>query len=213
MTKKPALEMDPEIIAINDVYAALKDLDPEAQARVLGYVAGKLKISALASEPQFDTRGRQSDDTGQNYRNEGASDIGNQDHDDLDGVSPVARKWMTRNGLQSKQLSEVFSLGVDEIDLVAKTVPGKNKKERMHSVFLLKGVAAYLGTGAARFSHEQMKEACLHYDAFDAANFALNFKSLSSEVSGNKDAGYSLTARGLANATEMVKTITAGSPG
>jgi hypothetical protein len=115
---------------------------------------------------------------------------------------------MTRNGLQAKQLSAIFSLGVDEIDLAAKTVPGTNKKEKMHSVFLLKGVAAYLGTGAARFTHEHMKEACLHYDAFDAGNFAANFKNLSSEVSGGKDTGYTLTARGLANATEMVKTLT-----
>jgi hypothetical protein len=80
----------------------------------------------------------------------------------------------------------------------------------MRSVFLLKGVAAYLGTGAARFTHEQMKEACLHYDAFDAGNFATNFKGLASEVSGSKDSGYALTARGLASATEMVKTMTEG---
>lgn len=213
MTKKAALGMDPEIIAINDVYAALKDLDPEAQSRVLGYVAGKLKILAPASETQFESRSRQSDDTGQTNKGVGGSESDSQGNDDLDGVSPVARKWMIRNGLQSKQLSAVFSLGVDEIDLVAKSVPGKNKKEKMRSVFLLKGVAAYLGAGAARFTHEQMKEACLHYEAFDAANFALNFKSLSSEVSGNKDSGYSLTARGLTNATEMVKTIMAENAG
>ncbi len=50
-----------------------------------------------------------------------------------------------RNGLTAKGLSGVFSLGVDEIDLIAKNVPGKSKTDRTHSVLLLKGVAAYLG--------------------------------------------------------------------
>ena len=77
----------------------------------------------------------------------------------------------------------------------------------MHSVFLLKGVAAYLGTGAARFTHEQIKETCLHYDAFDSSNFAVYFKSLSAEVSGNKETGYTLTPRGLAAGTEMVRVL------
>jgi hypothetical protein len=97
---------------------------------------------------------------------------------------------------------------VDEIDLIAKTVPGKGKRDKMRSVFLLKGAAAYLGTGAARVTHEQIKEACLHYDAFDVANFAVNLRSLSGEVSGTKEAGYTLTPRGLASATEMVKALT-----
>lgn len=209
MPKKPAVKVDPEITAISDVYASLKDLDSEAQARVLSYVAGKLKLASPITESQSSVDERREEEADARVT-ERLKETKNQGDEELEGVSPVAKKWMARNGLQPKQLGGVFSLGVDEIDLVAKTVPGKNKKERMRSVFLLKGVAAYLGSGAARFTHEQMKEACLHYDAFDAANFAVNFKSLASEVSGSKDSGYALTARGLANATEMVKSMTEG---
>lgn len=207
MKKKQTTKVDPEIVAISEVYAALKDLELNAQSRVLIYVAGKLKIAPPTLETQQDLAEKQREVGLDARTNEIAA--GGREHEDegLEGISPVAKKWMARNGLKPKQLSTVFSLGVDEIDLIAKTVPGKNIKERMHSIFLLKGIAAYLGTGVARFTHEQMKEACLHYDAFDAANFAVNFKSLSSEVSGSKDAGYTLTARGVANATEMVKTI------
>jgi len=39
---------------------------------------------------------------------------------------------MTRNGLEAEKLSAIFSLGIDEIDLVAKSVPGKGKK-RAHA--------------------------------------------------------------------------------
>src|ERR1700731_4194300 len=88
------------------------------------------------------------------------------------GISPLARKWMTRNGLGAQSLTSLFSLGADEIDLVARTVPGKSKRERMRSVLLLKVIAAYLSNGAARVTHEQVKEACLHYDAYDSPNHA-----------------------------------------
>lgn len=39
------------------------------------------------------------------------------------------------------------------------------------------------------------------------ANFAAHLKSFSSEVGGNKESGYTLTARGLAAATDIVKVL------
>ncbi len=118
---------------------------------------------------------------------------------------------MTRSSLTAEELSAIFSLGTDDIDLVAKKLPGSSKREKLRSVFLLEGIAAFLGTGTARFTHAKVKEAALHYDAFDAGNFAVHFKTLSSEVSGDKGSGYLLTARGLASATELLKQLTASS--
>jgi hypothetical protein len=205
-TKEPIGNTDPEIAAIGEVYGALKGLAPDAQARVLAYVALKLGIDlgTLERLRAERTLGEEERDLRREKEIEGKSD----GEDKLEAVSPVARKWMARNGLRPEQLYQLFSLAGDEIDLIAKEVPGKSKRERMRSVFLLKGVAAYLDGGAARFSYQQIKEACLHYDAFDAANFSTHLKSLSAEVSGGKDAGYTLTARGLAGATEMVKSLT-----
>lgn len=207
MTKtKPLTDSDPEIAAIALVYEALKNLEAGAQARVLRYVAGKLGIPAPATErtriasDDFDQRTDLSTDVSGRSRDY-------QETDDSDGISPVALKWMKRSGITTTNLSKLFSIGGDEIDLIAETVPGKNKKERMHSVLLLKSIAAYLSTGAARVSHEQIKEACLHYDAFDTANFATHLKSFAAEVNGTKESGYSLTARGLTKATETIKSI------
>ena len=200
--------IDPEIAAIGIVYAGLKDLDADAQQRVLDFVVGKLKLrikeAASAPKPRVAPHYDEDSDHGR---------VASHDQDELedldenDGISSTAKKWMKRNGLGSDKLSSVFSLGVDEIDLVAKSVPGKGKKERMHNVFLLKGVASYLGTGSPRFTFDQVKEALLHYDAFDTSNFAAFFKSFASEVSGSKEAGYTLTARGLTNATALLKEI------
>jgi hypothetical protein len=206
MPKKIITKPDREIVAISEVYDALKGLEPEAQARVLSYVATKLKIEA-ALEINPPERLMTLDDPRDARPTEARAAEMPDPQDDLEGISPVAKKWMTRNGLQAAPLSKIFSLSTDEIDLIAKTVPGKNKKEKMRSVFLLKGIAAYLGSGATRFTHEQVKEASLHYDAFDAANFSHYFKSLASEVSGTKDSEYVLTPRGLASATDMVKEI------
>jgi hypothetical protein len=201
-TRKPA-GPDPEITAIGVVHNALKALDPEAQRRVLEYVAGKLRLpSAPRDDEQLKTTGAEEPAPATPPQRDEAEGSG-----DSEGISPVALKWMRRSGLAPSSLSALFSLGVDEIDLVAKKVPGTNKKERTHSVLLLKGIAAYLSTGVARVTHEQLKEASLHYDAFDTTNFARYLKSFSAEVAGTKDSGYKLTARGLTNATEMIKSL------
>jgi len=198
-------DAEPEIAAMSGVHGLLKELDPEAQKRVLTWVIGRLNVE-LSNRDALSTH---SDAV--NITESAASSIAEPEVDDhdgvLEGVSPVAKKWITRTGFDPNKLSAIFSFGVDDIDLVAKTVPGKSKRERMRSVFLLKGVAAYLATGAARFTHGQMKEAALHYNAFDVTNFAVHFKSFSSEVAGNKEAGYTLTARGLAGATDIIKAL------
>jgi hypothetical protein len=207
MKKMADNKVDPEIAAISIVHKALEKLPSDAQARVLAYVARKLKINiSMDNGGADDATISQPDIRPAAPRTPRQPETGG-DEDGLEGISPVARKWMIRNGLDAKGLSSIFSLGVDEIDLVAREVPGKNKREKMRSVFLLKGVAAYLGNGAPRFTHEEVKEASLHYRAFDAGNFARALKSFSGEVSGDPNTGYSLTTRGLASATELVKAI------
>ena len=108
---------------------------------------------------------------------------------------------------QVPKLHDLFSLGIDEIDLVAKHVPGNSKSERLRNVILLKGVAAYLSTGTPRITSEQLKEASLHYNAYDLTNHAKHLKGFAPYVGGTKEAGYTLTARGLAAATELVKGL------
>lgn len=205
MATNTNLELDPEFVAMNAVYAALKGLEPEVQTRVLNVIATKLKLASPTAKQERRERlpAENSNDTDESE----TQDTENMT-EEMDGISPTAKKWLTRNGLQANQIETIFSVGGDEIDLIAETVPGKSKAKRMRTVFLLKGVAAYLGTGAARFTHEQVKEACMHYDAFDYANFATHLKDLSSEVSGSKETGYVLSARGLASATKLVKEMT-----
>jgi hypothetical protein len=200
-TRKAPNASDPEITAIARVYDALKELEPAAQLRVLEYVAGKLGISSPFSDEE---RGKAHDS------DEALSTSSlhqTEKNEDTEGISPVAIKWMKRSGLAASNLSALFSLGGDEIDLVAEKVPGNSKTQRMHSVVLLKGIASYLSSGVARMTHEKIKEACLHYDAFDSPHFARQLKDFSSEVTGTKESGYTLTARGLTVATEIIRKL------
>jgi hypothetical protein len=208
MAENDAVEK--EIEALSVVYRALSSLESDAQSRVIAYVTHKLRGTAptqhemVEVEKPIQTRtdSQIDPDTNDQRHNE------EQDEpSELDGISPVARKWMLRNSLSAEKLSVVFSLGADEIDLIAKSVPGENTKEKMRSIFLLEGIAAYLATGASRFTHEKVREACLHYKAFDTKNFAAYFKSLNSEISGSSKAGYALTTRGMSNATELLKQM------
>jgi hypothetical protein len=210
MSENPSA-VDPEIAAISSVHAALKDLDAEAQARVLAYVAKKLKVVLRSEKTGQSSAAEMLEGEEREVAESPRGSASEAVEDDLEGVSVVARRWMRRSGFRAAEIQRVFSLGGDEIELIANAVPGTNKKERMRSVFLLKGVAAYLASGAARFTHAQAKEACIHYDAFDSPNFATYFRSIASEVSGSRKAGYTLTARGLANATEMIRGMVSGS--
>lgn len=194
------VSVDDEIAAIGQVHSALRKLDPGAQERVLAYVQAKLNLTLTRKKPEQPAEPIRAP----------VSPMEEHDHSDtgeLEGISPVAAKWMKRNGLESDPMSKLFSLGVDEIDLVARSVPGSSKPDRLRSVCLLKGVAAYLSSGTARFTYDQMKTAAEHYDAWDSKNTARNINALTAEVTGAKETGYQLTARGLTSATDLVKSI------
>ncbi|HEV7280559.1 MAG TPA: hypothetical protein VGN57_10170 [Pirellulaceae bacterium] len=197
---------DPEIAAISAVVAAMRDLDASTQQNVVDYIVRRFKLSGCSVESApspstspFVPRERPEPEP---------EPAGSPESDeDFDGISPIARKWISRSGLTMGALSKLYSLGIEEIDFVAEDVPGKGKKERMRSVIFLKSIAAYLGSGAARVTHEQIKETCLHYDAYDGAHFAEYLKHMSSEIGGSKEAGYTLTPRGLTAATALVKEL------
>lgn len=207
MTQDDTNDLDPEILAISQVNSALRSLDAAAQRRVLDYVARKLNVRIDSDSSLAGASGASRDYDEMPQRRESFREESQAADDDLDGISPVAKKWMRRSGFSADQLGKVFSLGVDDIDLVAKKVPGTSKRDKMRSVILLKGVAEYLATGAARVTYEKVREACLHYGAFDNTNFSKYLKSMASEVSGAKDTGYTITARGLTSATELVTEL------
>lgn len=206
------LSTDPELNAIVQVHAALAPLDEDGRVRVLAYVCERLslqeKFLAKQASGKAKTNLNHEEEAGQRaeLRHENAAQDNRAPEDsDLEGISPIALKWLRRNGLEAASIASIYSLGLDDIDLVVEKVPGDSKKERARNVVRLVAIAGYLSTGVARASHERIKEACLHYDAYDVTNFSKALRSLEGEVSGTKESGYTLTPRGITAATQLIK--------
>lgn len=204
MAKKVTSDQPLELAAIGAIYTALKDLQPDAQIRAVRYAAEMLGLQLSNSytpserqEPREPPRESQID----------TAALPNTSSEDEEGINPVALRWLRRSGLDLSRLKGLFSLGIEEIDLVAENVPGKGKKERMRNVLLLKGIAGYLSSGTPRVSAEQLKEASLHYQAYDSTNHAKYISQLSADISGSKESGYTLSPRGLTAATQLIKEM------
>jgi len=201
---------DMQVKAIGVVYDALRQLDADGQQRVTDCVSKILNLAAPAavSAPKRNIQDEEAEIVEEKPARQNDTDSHGAAEDGLEGISPIAQKWIRRSGLDAAKLSSVFSLGVDEIDLVAKSVPGKSVRARMLNVALLKGIASYLSGGVARINLAQLKGACTHYDAFDENNFYKHLKDFAPELSGNKETGYTLTARGFTDATSLIKQMT-----
>lgn len=207
---KKQTDASAEVKAIGEVHSALKETQPSAQLRVLRYCAEMLGVVLDIGSRNIGGSG--ADNEPHQEHNSAPTSIAAATPDtktpeDVDGINSVALKWIRRSGLSTQALQRLFSLGIDEIDLVAESVPGGTKKDRMRNILLLKGIAAYLSAGAPRITFEQLKEACLHYDAYDASNFAAHLKSFAAEVNGTKEAGFTLTARGITAATNLIREM------
>lgn len=128
-------------------------------------------------------------------------------------IHPLAQQWLKRNGIAADdRLAAVVSFDHAEIDITVDDLPDATAKARMRSVFLLRGIAAYLATGEWRFDDGNARRTCRHYNAYDPSNFSSYLRDLSIEVIGDKETGYSLTARGQKAAAELLRTLVAQSP-
>src|SRR5437764_1453639 len=106
--------LDPEIAAMNVVVNAIKDLESASQQRVIEYAITRFNLSGLPTRqgavdgelPEEDTTLKTSD-----AGNSGSVDLPPLADDGIEGINPVAKKWMTRNGLSGEALGKLFSLG------------------------------------------------------------------------------------------------------
>lgn len=215
MPQHKSNKQDAELQAMATVYQVLADLDSDAQHRVLDYVIKRLSLTIQVAsgrqnfEDQKSATASSAEGPSNTTTTDPAASVSSDlyETEGLEGISPVAQKWMRRNGLSAGQLSRLFSLGVDEIDLVAKSVPGKSTREKFLNVLLLQGIGSYLGSGVARVDAGKVRQTAAHYGADPGRNLWNYVKSAASEVSGSSSTGFTLTARGLTSATDLVKQI------
>lgn len=223
---------DRELAALHTVFEALRDLSPDSQGRIIDYVCRRLNLPRPAGQmgtrelsdvdrsteipgdasTKFGREDIESDIAAENDLQTGVHSTAQPGTNDegvetLKGISPVAKKWMARNSFSATELGRLFSLGVDDIDLVVKSLPGTSIRARFREGILLQGIAAYLSGGVARFTHKKLKETLKAYKADPETNITTYMKDVASDVSGSVAGGYTLTTRGFHAATDLVKEM------
>jgi hypothetical protein len=82
----------------------------------------------------------------------------------------------------------------------------KSKRERTQASYLMAGLASLMSTGDASFTDEQARALCLHFGCYDRGNYRTFVNGLGNKVTGSKSTGWKLTAPGLGEVAELIKS-------
>lgn len=188
MTAKKTTEIVSEIVEL------LTPIDSAERIRVV-------QASLTLLGETLSTNSRQTD---------GGRDPGGESDDDLSSLPARARTWMRQNNVTVDELEQVFHIADGNADVIAGDVPGKNKKEKTYSAYVLAGLAKFLATGEATFDDKSARALCETFGCYDQANHSSTIKEKGNEFTGTKDKGWTLTAPGLKRAAALVKELTKG---
>jgi hypothetical protein len=118
-----------------------------------------------------------------------------------------ARTWMRQYGVSLEEIQQIFHLESGNAEVIAGEIPGKNKKEKTYSAYVLTGLAKLLSTGVPTFDDKSARALCVSSGCYDLSNHSVTIKDRGNEFTGTKDA-WSLTAPGLKRAATLVKEMT-----
>lgn len=119
-----------------------------------------------------------------------------------------ARTWMKQNEVSLEELQQVFHLADGSADVIAGELPGKSKKEKTYTAYILTGLSKLISTGTPAFEDKAARDLCESSGCYDPANHAVHIKERGNEFTGTKEKGWTLTAPGLKRAAVLVKEMT-----
>jgi hypothetical protein len=140
-----------------------------------------------------------------------AGDSTNVTEDDGAEMSTLptrARSWMKQYGVSPEEIQQVFHVENGNAEVIAGEIPGKNKKEKTYSAYILSGLAKLLATGSPTFDDKSARALCESSGCYDRGNHSVTIQDRGNEFTGTKDSGWSLTAPGLKRAATLVKEMT-----
>ncbi len=130
---------------------------------------------------------------------------------DRDGTATLparAGAWMKQNGISLEELQQVFHLENGGAEVIAGDIPGKNKKDKTYSAYILTGLSKLLSSGSPTFDDKAARALCQSSGCYDKANHSVHIKERGNEFTGTKEKGWSLTAPGLKRAAALIKEMT-----
>jgi hypothetical protein len=111
--------------------------------------------------------------------------------------------WLRKHKISDEELEQMFSNDSGKIAVFA--VPGTKKREQTINAYVLTAVQAFLSTDEPKFKDSDAVTLCKRMGCFDQANHAQTRTTFGNRFSGDKDAGYILTAPGLEQAAALIK--------
>ncbi len=178
-----------------ELYELLEPLPSDDRRRSLA------AAMALLNE-EFDLGGKK-----QAGRSQGGDRTRRETPDVGTGLGDNATRWMIQNKLNREALDQMFHINSGKTELIASDVPGKSRKEKTVSCYLLVGIRNLLSSDEPQFGDKEALEFCHLTDAYDKNNHTANRNALGNRVSGDRTSGFNLTVPGLRDAAKLIKEM------
>jgi hypothetical protein len=128
------------------------------------------------------------------------------------GLVPDAVKpFLTANAITTEILEKVFHPTGPGAQLLASSIPGNAKANKLVNLSLVLCVKQALESGSFTCTLKDLRELAVHYDCYDSPNFSKTLKANKNYYKPReKGAGLELSGPGLKKAGEIIKGIAAG---
>jgi hypothetical protein len=127
------------------------------------------------------------------------------------GVPDTVKPFLTANAITTDILEKVFHPTGPGAQLLASSIPGNGKANKLVSLSLLLCVKQALESGNFTCTLKELRELAIHYDCYDSANFSTNLKANKNYYNPReKGANLELSGPGRKRAGEIIKSIAAG---
>lgn len=127
------------------------------------------------------------------------------------GIAPDAVKpFLTANAITTEILEKVFHPIGPGAQLLASSIPGNGKANKLVSLSLLLCVKQALESGSFKCTLKELRELAVHYDCYDSTNFSTILKANKNYYNPrDKGADLEISGPGRKKAGEIIKSIAA----
>lgn len=126
-------------------------------------------------------------------------------------VPDAIKPFLTANAITTEILEKVFHPTGPGAQLLASSIPGKGKANKLVSLSLLLCVKHALESGSFTCTLKELRELAVHYDCYDSPNFSTTLKANKNYYKPrDRGADLELSGPGVKKAGEIIKSIAAG---
>lgn len=127
------------------------------------------------------------------------------------GVAEAIKPFLTANAITTEILDKVFHPTGPGAQLLASTIPGNGKANKLVNLSLLLCVKQALESGSFTCTLKELRELAVHYDCYDSPNFSSTLKANKNYYKPReKGADLELSGPGFKKSGEIIKSIAAG---